>query len=171
MTFRVDARFTLLLYLARLLSSWAQTYHIFPPVNIVKNSYETMQLFRYSNTGELTITNFVDKDAIPAYSILSHRWLDAIEEPTFEDLTMRTEQEKLDYEKLLFCGEPARQNGLQYFWVDTCCIDKADSSELSLIVWTVWASSRKFLIFIILSSLHQHASFVVGKKITTSASV
>ncbi|KAH6667462.1 vegetative incompatibility protein HET-E-1 [Halenospora varia] len=34
------------------------------------------------------------------------------------------------YNKIRFCGEQARCNGLQYFWVDTCCIDKSSSSEL-----------------------------------------
>jgi hypothetical protein len=31
----------------------------------------------------------------------------------------------------VFCGEQARRDGLQYFWVDTCCIDKANEAELS----------------------------------------
>jgi hypothetical protein len=30
-----------------------------------------------------------------------------------------------------FCGEQAAKDGLQYFWVDTCCIDKSDPAELS----------------------------------------
>jgi Heterokaryon incompatibility protein (HET) len=89
-----------------------------------------MRLLQYSNIGDLMITNFVRND-IPHYAILSHRWLDATEEPTFEDLTKGTGQGKPGYEKLRFCGEQARQNGLKYFWVDTCCINKADSSELS----------------------------------------
>ncbi|KAN0087302.1 P-loop containing nucleoside triphosphate hydrolase protein [Elaphomyces granulatus] len=34
------------------------------------------------------------------------------------------------YDKIRFCGEQAR-HGLQYFWIDTCCIDKSSSTELS----------------------------------------
>jgi hypothetical protein len=90
-----------------------------------------MRLLKYNNTGELTITNFISKDIIPPYAILSHRWLAETEEPTFKDLTNRTRQEKPGYEKLQFCGEQARQNDLQYFWVDTCCIDKENPAELS----------------------------------------
>ncbi|KAH8689731.1 hypothetical protein GQ44DRAFT_587350, partial [Phaeosphaeriaceae sp. PMI808] len=33
--------------------------------------------------------------------------------------------------KIRFCGEQARRDNLQYFWIDTCCIDKSSSSELS----------------------------------------
>jgi hypothetical protein len=32
---------------------------------------------------------------------------------------------------LAFCGKQAAQDGLQYFWADTCCIDKTSSAELS----------------------------------------
>jgi hypothetical protein len=69
-----------------------------------------MRLLRHSNTGELTITHFADNDAIPPYAILSHTWLADTEEPTFEDLTKGTGQEKLGYEKLRFFGDQARQN-------------------------------------------------------------
>ena len=34
------------------------------------------------------------------------------------------------YNKIRFCGEQARRDDLQYFWVDTCCIDKSSSTEL-----------------------------------------
>jgi hypothetical protein len=35
------------------------------------------------------------------------------------------------YSKIQFCGEQAKRDGLQYFWVDTCCIDKSNSTELA----------------------------------------
>jgi len=31
--------------------------------------------------------------------------------------------------KIQFCGEQAKRDGLQYFWVDTYCIDKSNSME------------------------------------------
>lgn len=33
--------------------------------------------------------------------------------------------------KIRFCSTQAAADGLQYFWVDTCCIDKSTSDELS----------------------------------------
>ncbi|RDW69390.1 hypothetical protein BP6252_08410 [Coleophoma cylindrospora] len=33
--------------------------------------------------------------------------------------------------KIRLCGEQARREGQQYFWVDTCCIDKSNSNELA----------------------------------------
>jgi hypothetical protein len=41
-----------------------------------------------------------------------------------------TGMSKLGYHKIRFCGEQARRDGLQYFWIDTCCIDKSSSTEL-----------------------------------------
>jgi hypothetical protein len=35
------------------------------------------------------------------------------------------------YKKIQFCGKQARKDGLQYFWVDSCCIDKSNSVELN----------------------------------------
>jgi hypothetical protein len=37
---------------------------------------------------------------------------------------------KTGFDKIRFCGEQARRDGLQYFWVDTCCIDKSNAVEL-----------------------------------------
>jgi hypothetical protein len=42
-----------------------------------------------------------------------------------------TGADKRGYAKIRFCGERAAADGLEYFWVDTCCIDKATSVELS----------------------------------------
>jgi hypothetical protein len=42
-----------------------------------------------------------------------------------------TGQGKAGYRKIQFCGERARRDGLQYFWVDICCIDKSNSTKLA----------------------------------------
>jgi hypothetical protein len=92
----------------------------------------TMRLLRYEEDGRLTIASF--DDAIPLYAILSHTWGPDAEEMTFADLIKGGGKDKPGYKKIRFCGEQAQQDGLQYFWVDTCCIDKTDKAELSLAV-------------------------------------
>jgi hypothetical protein len=87
-----------------------------------------MRLVEYNNDGEFSLATFVGDD-VPRYAILSHRWGE--EEVTFKDLTDSTGKNKAGYGKIQFCGEQARRNGLQYFWVDTCCIDKSNSTELA----------------------------------------
>ncbi|KAH8802476.1 beta transducin-like protein HET-E2C*4 [Xylogone sp. PMI_703] len=90
-----------------------------------------MRLLLQDGTGEFNFREFRD-DEIPSYAILSHTWLTVQEgeEPTYEDLINGTGKEKLGYGKIRFCGEQARRDGLQYFWVDTCCINKANYAEL-----------------------------------------
>src|SRR5450432_838940 len=87
-----------------------------------------IRLLQYNNDGEFSLTTFF-ADKIPQkYAILSHIW--EAEEVTFEDLQNGTGTKKAGYNKIRFCGEQARRDSLQYFWVDTCCIDKSSSAEL-----------------------------------------
>jgi hypothetical protein len=96
----------------------------------------TMRLLRYEEAGRLTITSF--DDAIPPYAILSHTWGPDAEEVTFADLAKGGGKDKPGYKKIRFCGEQAQRDGLQYFWVDTCCIDKTDKAELSLAILSMF---------------------------------
>jgi hypothetical protein len=95
-----------------------------------------MRLLKYEEDGKLTITSF--EDAIPPYAILSHTWGADAEEVTFADLAKGDGKHKPGYNKIRFCGEQAQQDGLQYFWVDTCCIDKTDKAELSLAIQSMF---------------------------------
>ncbi|KAF7523150.1 hypothetical protein G7054_g11871 [Neopestalotiopsis clavispora] len=80
--------------------------------------------------GELSLTRDLICD-IPPYAILSHTWGPDNEEVTFQDISQKRGYTKLGYQKILFCGQQAKHNGLDYFWVDTCCIDKTSSAELA----------------------------------------
>jgi hypothetical protein len=79
------------------------------------------------NTFELTS---FDDDHPPPYAILSHTWTKG-QEVTYHELNAGAGRDKTGFSKLHFCGERAAADSLQYFWVDTCCIDKSTSDELS----------------------------------------
>ena len=70
---------------------------------------------------------------IPAYAILSHTWGE--EEVLFQDMEADVDMSmtcsKAGWRKLQFCARQAAADGLQYFWIDTCCIDKRNAVELS----------------------------------------
>src|ERR1700755_579889 len=90
-----------------------------------------MRLVRISARGKLSLTkNFVE-DEVPPYAILSHTWGDDVDEVTFKDLENGRGKSKPGYAKVRFCGERARKDGIDYFWVDTCCIDQTNHHELS----------------------------------------
>jgi hypothetical protein len=70
-------------------------------------------------------------EKIPAYAILYHTWSEEDQEVTFQDVEAGTSQSKAAYRKLQLIKEKAAAHGLEYFWIDTCCIDKQNSTEVS----------------------------------------
>jgi hypothetical protein len=69
---------------------------------------------------------------VPAYAILSHTW--GKEEVIFQDVQVGADMSKTvgkaGWSKIQFCAKQAAADGLEYFWVDTCCIDKRNAVEL-----------------------------------------
>jgi Heterokaryon incompatibility protein (HET) len=91
-----------------------------------------MRLLQRSADGTFSLTaDLVGGETIHPYAILSHTWGADAEEVTFENLANGVGKAKPGYEKIRFCGERAWQDGLQYFWIDTCCINKANKAKLS----------------------------------------
>jgi hypothetical protein len=89
-----------------------------------------MRLLRLGDDGGFSLVEFVGKD-IPRYAVLSHTWGADDQEVTFKDLVDGVGKSKAGYSKIRFCRKQAAEDGLQFFWVDTCCIDKSSSAELS----------------------------------------
>jgi len=87
-----------------------------------------MRLLSLNGQGDLAWREF-SQDKIPPYAILSHTW--GAEEVSFLDLVDKSGKSKAGYRKIIFCGEQAARDNLRYFWVDTCCIDKRDNTELT----------------------------------------
>jgi hypothetical protein len=90
-----------------------------------------MRLLGLQDHGKFSLVEFQGNDNIPPYAILSHTWGPDKEEVTYRDLVNDTGQGKSGYDKIRFCGKQARKDGLHYFWVDTCCIDKSSSQEVT----------------------------------------
>ena len=84
------------------------------------------------------VLEFAD-DETTKYAILSHRWIDPTEVDYEEmvDLAKMERKERneirqrLGYKKILASCEQAKEDGYKWLWVDTCCIDKRSSAELS----------------------------------------
>jgi hypothetical protein len=89
------------------------------------DAYNSMRLI---NCETLKLEEFFHPD-IPKYAILSHTW--GSDEVTFADLHQAPATTRYGHRKIRFICEQALQDGLQYAWVDTCCIDKSSSAELS----------------------------------------
>ncbi|KAI1334690.1 heterokaryon incompatibility protein-domain-containing protein [Xylariaceae sp. FL0016] len=123
---------------------------------------------RLINTQTLEIWEFtVD---VPPYAILSHTWGLDDDEVSFQEmsgssLSSKT-QSKPGYQKIMgFCAQ-ARKFEFEYVWVDTCCIDKSSSAELSEAINSMfnWYKDAK-VCYVFLSDvpcassvLHEHES-------------
>ncbi|KAI0184200.1 heterokaryon incompatibility protein-domain-containing protein [Xylaria flabelliformis] len=82
------------------------------------------------NVHTLAVREFLG-DSIPQYAILSHVW--GQEEVTFQDMQHLDEKVKAKpaFKKIEGICKQARCEQLEWAWVDTCCIDKTSSAELS----------------------------------------
>ncbi|KAL1883225.1 hypothetical protein Daus18300_000283 [Diaporthe australafricana] len=79
----------------------------------------------------LRIREFPSEDAYPAYAILSHTWGPAEQECTLQSMTEPDISSRIGYTKIKHCCDQALKDGLFWAWVDTCCIDKTSTAELS----------------------------------------
>ncbi|RYN98523.1 hypothetical protein AA0121_g13502 [Alternaria tenuissima] len=89
-----------------------------------------MRLLEIQHDGTIALTeDLIGADNVPAYAILSHTWLPG-QEVTFDEFKRGLGRDKAGFDKIRFCAQQAQGDGLRYFWVDTCCINKADAAEL-----------------------------------------
>jgi hypothetical protein len=89
-----------------------------------------MRLLELKDNGDFGLTKDILYDVQP-YAILSHTWGGDDEEVTYQDMIRGTGKTKAGYKKIRFCIGQAARDGLRHCWVDTCCINKADSTELT----------------------------------------
>ncbi|KAH7125907.1 heterokaryon incompatibility protein-domain-containing protein [Dactylonectria macrodidyma] len=86
---------------------------------------------RLINTYSLKLESFFGHVA-PPYAILSHTWGE--DECTFDYMRRGSDPNlknpAMGVLKILNTCRQARRAGLHYAWVDTCCIDKSNSTEL-----------------------------------------
>ncbi|KAK5711194.1 hypothetical protein LTR17_018542 [Elasticomyces elasticus] len=132
---------------------------------------------RLINIDTLESAEFYD-DAIPAYAILSHRW--TTDELTYADFRKGRRKESIGYEKVLrlqevthrynawlehrkveFAPEAVHEvrmltdQPLKYMWLDTCCIDKRSSAELSEAINSMYSYySKAQICFAHLADVH-----------------
>jgi hypothetical protein len=83
---------------------------------------------RLLDTKTYTLSEFQGNP--PPYAILSHVW--GQEEVTFNDIaTLEKAEQMKGFAKIVGACKTAFKNELQYIWIDTCCINKESSAELS----------------------------------------
>ncbi|OCL01588.1 HET-domain-containing protein [Glonium stellatum] len=95
---------------------------------------------RLLNTKSKTLEEF-HSSKIPPYAILSHTWGEG--EISFQDMVRGEAPQLQGYKKIVGCCNQAASDGYKYVWIDTCCIDKTSSAELSESINSMFRWYRK----------------------------
>lgn len=87
---------------------------------------------RLLHTRELEVV-LTREDAIPPYAILSHTW--GAHEVSLQDMNSsgvnNSKRKGQGFKKIIRAANLAASHGYKWIWIDTCCIDKTSSAELS----------------------------------------
>jgi hypothetical protein len=95
------------------------------------------------NTQTFELVDFKPDISIPHYAIMSHRWLKE-EEVDLWEFKHPNEQtrNKSGYQKIIAACKQARLDGLDYLWVDSCCIDQKDPGDVHCNIKLMFAYYR-----------------------------
>jgi len=92
-----------------------------------------MRLIDIRSFPRLTLKEFFGGDIPTRYAILSHRWGQPQDEIMFHEMLhghdMHSREKR--WQKIQDFCKHARDDGFEFAWVDTCCINKESSSELT----------------------------------------
>lgn len=94
------------------------------------------------NSNTLRLEHFEDEtQKYGRYAILSHVWLAKESEVSFQDLQSGGDvaHNKAGWAKIEQTCRRAVADRLDYCWIDTCCIDKTSSAELSEAINSMYA--------------------------------
>ncbi|CEJ90082.1 hypothetical protein VHEMI05889 [[Torrubiella] hemipterigena] len=87
-------------------------------------------------------------DSTPKYAVLSHSW--GLEEVSLAEFNQAhddtdvaaTIRAKAGYKKIVDACNKTKLDGFNYIWIDTCCIDKSSSAELTEAINSMFAWYR-----------------------------
>ena len=130
-----------------------------------------MRLLKVGPRGELSLTEDFDRDIAP-YAILSHTWGADKDEVTFHDIANGLGKSKHGYDEMEFCGGQARKDRLEYVWVDTCCINKANYAELAEAITSTFRwYSEAAKCYIFLSDVSSRKRTLIGTNLSWEAAL
>jgi hypothetical protein len=108
---------------------------------------------RLLNVQSMKLVNFTG--AVPKYAILSHTWTN--DELTLQEMLGLTAEikKKSGYDKIVQCSRICCERKMTYVWIDTICIDKSSSAELSEGINSMWRWYREAAVcYVYLEDFH-----------------
>ncbi|KAK7441747.1 hypothetical protein VKT23_016410 [Stygiomarasmius scandens] len=103
---------------------------------------------RLLDTHTLQLVEFDETDTIPPYAILSHTWIHG-QEVVYKEYVQHQHQlqptvslsktSKSGYHKIQAACQKAREDGIGYIWIDTCCIKQGNHHDVAENVTCMYA--------------------------------
>ncbi|KAK7439994.1 hypothetical protein VKT23_017247 [Stygiomarasmius scandens] len=103
---------------------------------------------RLIDARSLELVEFNDRDTIPPYAILSHTWSKKGEniafgggEVVYAEFIQPTKETSLKrgYRKIKAACRQACRDGINYVWVDTCCIKQGNHEDVATNITSMYA--------------------------------
>ncbi|KAF8853104.1 HET-domain-containing protein [Acephala macrosclerotiorum] len=118
------------------------------------------------NTTTLQL-EYVNSSEERSYAALSHTWED--DEVSFQEMAALDQaRKKKGFSKISWTCRLALERGIKYAWIDTCCIDKLSSAELTEAINSMFKWYKDSTVcFAFLSDLHPSNSTSKAKKVPT----
>ncbi|KAI2773946.1 HET-domain-containing protein [Daldinia loculata] len=122
---------------------------------------------RLLNTTSFHLEEFIGEFK-PPYAILSHTWGDG--EVLFQDVENHQDsiwKQKRGFKKVEDTCYRAKLDGYKYIWIDTCCIDKSSSAELSESINSMFAWYESASVcYAFLEDIRDLADFPISRWLT-----
>jgi hypothetical protein len=94
----------------------------------------------------------------PNYTILSHTWGKQEEEVDYQEMCSPETTDpakKSGFNKIMQCCDQSLRMGIKHTWIDTCCISKSSSAELSEAINSMYKWYRDAVVcFVYLADVH-----------------
>ncbi|KAK7460467.1 hypothetical protein VKT23_009188 [Stygiomarasmius scandens] len=105
--------------------------HLMAPIDICPR--------RLVDTHTLALVEFHERDTIPPYAILSHRWIKR-KEVVYRRFKRHDRWTKLrsGYRKIQAACRQACQDGIRYIWIDTCCIKQGNHDDVAMNITSMY---------------------------------
>ncbi|KAH7382436.1 hypothetical protein DE146DRAFT_623806, partial [Phaeosphaeria sp. MPI-PUGE-AT-0046c] len=90
-----------------------------------------MRLLKLDDNDNFKLTEDYAGGSVPRYAVLSYCWASDIDEVSMDDIEGGTAYTKTGYAKLRLFAQRAREDGLQHFWTNMCCVNRSHNLAIS----------------------------------------
>lgn len=118
------------------------------------------------------LQQFTAENGRPDYAMLSHTWSSDLDEVSFADMKdLKKATAKPGWTKIKHTRAAALRHELEYVWVDTCCIDKSSSAELSEAINSMFKWYEQALVYFVYLSDVQGLAISPVRNVSGSVSL